>query len=74
VHFFYYFPNKEVFFLEILDRWLSDLSVKIDQYLIDTENISSGIMKMSELFGDIFKESKEKFFLFLVILKARHKG
>jgi len=67
--FFHYFPNKEVFFLEILDRWLSDLSVKIDQYLIDTENISSGIMKMSELFGDIFKESKEKFFLFLEFLR-----
>lgn len=67
--FFHYFPNKEVFFLEILDRWLFDLSIKIDEYLKDTERVSLGITRMSEIFREIFKESKEKFFLFLEFLR-----
>ncbi len=67
--FFHYFSTKEAFFLEILDRWLFDLSVKIDGYLKDKEKISSGIIGMSEIFREIFKESKEKFFLFLEFLR-----
>ncbi|MGB9787889.1 MAG: TetR/AcrR family transcriptional regulator [Dictyoglomus turgidum] len=67
--FFHYFPTKEAFFLEILDRWLFDLSVKIDGYLEDEDRVSSGIIRMSEIFREIFKESKEKFFLFLEFLR-----
>lgn len=67
--FFHYFPSKESFFLEILDRWLEDLSLRIDKYLEGTDKVSEGIIKMADIFKDIFKESREKFFLFLEFLR-----
>lgn len=67
--FFYYFPNKESFFLEILDRWLNDLSLRMDKYLEGSEKIPNGIIKMADIFKEIFKESREKFWLFLEFLR-----
>lgn len=67
--FFHYFPSKESFFLEILDRWLEDLSLRIDKYLEGTDRVSEGIIKMADIFKDIFKESRERFFLFLEFLR-----
>lgn len=67
--FFHYFPNKESFFLEILDRWLNDLSLRMDKYLEGSEKIPNGIIKMADIFKEIFKESREKFWLFLEFLR-----
>lgn len=55
--------------MEILDRWLEDLSLRIDKYLEGTDKVSEGIIKMADIFKDIFKESREKFFLFLEFLR-----
>lgn len=67
--FFHYFSTKEEFFLEILDRWLSDLSQKIESYFKEQDKVINGLLRTTIIFEDIFKESKEKFYLFLEFLR-----
>lgn len=67
--FFYYFPTKEDFFLEILDRWLLQLSKRLEGYRQSSPKILEGILRMTEIFEDIFRESKEKLYLFLEFLR-----
>jgi AcrR family transcriptional regulator len=67
--FFHYFSTKEEFFLEILDRWLSDLSQKIESYFKDQDKVINGLLRTTIIFEYIFKESKEKFYLFLEFLR-----
>lgn len=67
--FFHYFSTKEDFFLEILDRWLLQLSYKLEDYRLSSPRISEGILKMTEIFEDIFRESKERLYLFLEFLR-----
>ncbi len=67
--FFHYFSTKEDFFLEILDRWLLQLSYKLEDYRLSSSRVLEGILKMTEIFEDIFRESKEKLYLFLEFLR-----
>jgi len=67
--FFHYFSTKEEFFLEILDRWLLDLSQKIESYFKEQDKVINGLLRTTIIFEDIFKESKEKFYLFLEFLR-----
>ncbi len=68
--FFHYFPTKESFFLEILDLWLKDLTLRINEYVKTYENIYESLLKMTELFKEIFQESRPKFLLFIEFLRA----
>jgi AcrR family transcriptional regulator len=68
--FFHYFPTKESFFLEILDLWLKDLTSRINEYVKNAQNIYDSLVKMTELFKEIFKESRPKFLLFIEFLRA----
>lgn len=67
--FFYYFPTKEDFFLEILDRWLLQLSQRLENYRLNSPKILDGILRMTEIFEDVFRESKERLYLFLEFLR-----
>jgi len=67
--FFHYFPTKEHFFLEILDLWLKDLTPEIDAYIRESEDLITGILKLTEIFKEIFQKSREKFFLFMEFLR-----
>lgn len=67
--FFHYFPSKEIFFMEILDIWLSDLSKKLQNYILSSKNLYKDLVKMSEIFKEIFKDSHQKFYLFIEFLR-----
>ncbi|HOJ92901.1 MAG TPA: TetR/AcrR family transcriptional regulator [Dictyoglomaceae bacterium] len=67
--FFHYFPTKESFFLEVLDKWLFELSERLQTYKKVSGNVPDSILEMTEIFDDIFRESKDKFFLFLEFLR-----
>lgn len=71
--FFHYFPTKESLFLEILDRWLKDLNEKLEIYRKESQKIPEGIIKMGQIFKEVFKESKGKLFLFLEFLRRGSK-
>ncbi|MDI6850707.1 MAG: TetR/AcrR family transcriptional regulator [bacterium] len=68
--FFHYFPTKERFFLEILDLWLKDLTSRINEYIETSQNVYESLLKMTELFREIFRESRPKFLLFIEFLRA----
>lgn len=68
--FFHYFPTKEAFFMEILDLWLNELSQKISGYIHNAESLYENLIRMTEIFKEIFKESHQKFYLFIEFLRV----
>ncbi len=68
--FFHYFPTKEAFFMEILDLWLKELSEKISGYTQQSENLYENLIRMTEIFKEIFKESHQKFYLFVEFFRV----
>ncbi|MGB9824983.1 MAG: TetR/AcrR family transcriptional regulator [Candidatus Hydrothermia bacterium] len=67
--FFHYFDSKESFFLELLNRWLTELNERIQEYVNQESDVANSVLRMSELFKDIFRESRQKFLLFMEFLR-----
>jgi len=71
--FFHYFPTKESLFLEVLDLWLSELYEKLEEKRKEEKEVFQSIIKMGEIFKDIFSQSEQKLFLFLEFLRRSTK-
>ncbi|PMQ02040.1 MAG: TetR family transcriptional regulator [Dictyoglomus sp. NZ13-RE01] len=71
--FFHYFPTKESLFLEVLDFWLSELYEKLEEKRKEEKEVFQSIIKMGEIFKDIFSQSEQKLFLFLEFLRRSTK-
>lgn len=72
--FFHHFPTKEFLFLEILEKYLSDLNIKMNEIEKKSKNILKAMENMTEILEEIFITSKGKFTIFLEFLRKSSKN
>lgn len=72
--FFHHFPTKEFLFLEILEKYLSDLNKKMNKIEKKSKNILKAMENMTEILEEIFITSKGKFTIFLEFLRKSSKN
>jgi len=62
---YHHFPSKQALFLELLDRWLTDLDEQLEAIHIDAETIPEGLLGMTDMVGQVFQEASGQLPIFL---------
>ena len=53
--FYHHFPSKQVLFLELLDRWLAELSTQLAAARTEADTVPEGLLRMAEMDGPVFQ-------------------
>jgi AcrR family transcriptional regulator len=63
--FYHHFPSKQALFLELLDRWLTQLDGQLMAARIEAADIPEGLLQMADLAGNVFEAASGRLPFFL---------